>query len=56
MTSTSMSPTPLEGRPQHCRGGEWDRHRKVGMGEVISLLAAFLTDIGNRRAVPGQRS
>jgi hypothetical protein len=26
------------------------------MGEVISLLAAFLTDIGNRRAVPGQRS
>jgi hypothetical protein len=26
------------------------------VGEVISLLAAFLTDIGNRRAVPGQRS
>jgi hypothetical protein len=23
------------------------------MGEVISLLAAFLTDIGNRRAVSG---
>jgi hypothetical protein len=44
----------LEGRPQHCGGGEWDRHRKVGLGEVTSLLAAFFTDTGNGELFRGR--